>query len=940
MMATDSLLEFWAKKSKDEPEIRYPLLYHMLDVAMVARKIWDESLHASVRHFLAEELGIAEPNARLWLSFWAGLHDIGKASPTFQCKSSIAQGKLMELGFRFQSYGPTDHHGILTACILKNLFHSMYSDDLGKRIAVTLGGHHGVFPRSLNLNDPPGFLNNKRWQEAWGELFRNLSDLCCASSLPPLNKVPGHAFFMMLAGLTSVADWIASNKTYFPYNNEPEKLDKRIKYSERQAAEALRELGWSGWKPAQETGEFENLFPFISQVRPLQNEVIEISKSLCGAPGLVIIEAPMGEGKTEAAMYLADSWATALGQKGCYFALPTQATSNQMFSRAKSFLDNRYSGEIVNLILLHGHSALSAEFDVLKQRANRLFEPHNIGEEEDTGYDGAQSSIVASEWFTYRKRGLLAPFGVGTIDQTLLAVLQTRHVFVRLFGLAGKTVIIDEVHAYDAYMSTLLERLVEWLAALGSSVVLLSATLPKRRRDSLLNAYRRGLETGDNSVAEAPYPRISWITASEAGARYTATSPQCSKTLNLQWVGGGLAEINTEFPLGKQLKQALACGGCAAVICNTVDRAQEAYLALKKYFPGTADDGQPECDLLHARYLYGERERREKRALVRFGKPGSEVDCGEEGVREVRRPNRAVLVATQVIEQSLDLDFDLMVSEMAPVDLILQRAGRLHRHERKDRPDHLRSPTILICQPGVKEDGVPDFGRGTEAVYDKHVLLRSWLVLKDRNSIRIPEEVEDIIEAVYGDASFTQELNESLRNKWLESYEKLSRKTNDYESKARIYCILPPTYGDDILEDFNHDLEEDNPETHESLQALTRLSEPTVSVICLYGEPTAPHLDSQHRQQVDMASCPDMPMTKILLMRSVSISHRGVVAKLVKEGQPVPKEWRKNPLLRHHYLLYFNTDNRCFVGTYELYLDEEQGLTIQRLINNGDSKGA
>ena len=397
-----------------------------------------------------------------------------------------------------------------------------------------------------------------------------------------------------------------------------------------------------------------------------------------------------------------------------------------MFGRVRDFLQDRYKDGLVQLQLLHGHASLSSEFEVLRKNHNRIFAPRYSGVEEDDHLE-----VVASEWFTYRKRGLLSPFGVGTIDQALLAVLQTKHVFVRLFGLAHKTVIIDEVHAYDAYMTTLLERLLEWLAALGSPVVLLSATLPRSRRNGLLAAYLRGL--GDQSEeirSDASYPRISWVSGNSGpSARTVRVSPRGTKEVSMEWTGGSVpAHDGSSFPLGERLREALAQGGCAAVICNTVRRAQEIYRALKPYFPGTAEDGKPELDLLHAQYLFQDRDKREKRSLARFGSR----------VRTRSGPNKAVLVATQVIEQSLDLDFDLMVSDMAPVDLLLQRAGRLHRHERR-RPHGLGQPRLLVCQPEM-DGGVPRFEPGTAAVYDSHILLRTWLTLRDRATVRTAQE--------------------------------------------------------------------------------------------------------------------------------------------------------------------------------------------------------
>jgi CRISPR-associated endonuclease/helicase Cas3 len=174
----------------------------------------------------------------------------------------------------------------------------------------------------------------------------------------------------------------------------------------------------------------------------------------------------------------------------------------------------------VNLQLLHGHAALSAELQLLRDNAAALFQPSSIHDEDDHPHD---ATVVAAEWFTARKRGLLAPFGVGTVDQALLAVLKTRHGFVRLFGLGHKTVVVDEVHAYDTYMTTLLERLLHWLATLGASVVLLSATLPRGRLAALLDAFAAGRADTNSTAASGPailYPRISWVDDSN---EWTAT---------------------------------------------------------------------------------------------------------------------------------------------------------------------------------------------------------------------------------------------------------------------------------------------------------------------------------------------------------------------------------------------------------------------------------
>jgi CRISPR-associated endonuclease/helicase Cas3 len=640
----------------------------------------------------------------------------------------------------------------------------------------------------------------------------------------------------------------------------------------------------------------------------------------------------MGEGKTEAAIYLADRWGARPGQRGCYFALPTQATSDQMYRRVWEFLKRRYPADLVNLQLLHGHASLSALFQGLLRSGERQravaagLEPHGVAGE--GGYDGAPAGVVAAEWFTYRKRGLLAPFGVGTIDQALLAALQTRHVFVRLFGLAHKTVILDEVHAYDAYMTALLERLLEWLGALGSSVVLLSATLPNERRLRLLEAYARGAGYPfDRGATRASYPRVTWVFRASSGARQVGVPPRSSRKLKLEWVDGALPAEGGPFPLGEWLRAALEeRGGCVAVICNTVARAQQVYLALKPYFPDTADDGQPVLDLLHARYLYEDRQTRERRTLVRFGKPGGEVEMGDGTVRRVRRPDRAVLVSTQIIEQSLDLDFDLMVTDLAPVDLLLQRSGRLHRHARSGRPGP-EQPTLWICRPR-EEDGVPIFESGFAKVYDEHVLLRTWLEMRDRSEVQVPDDVERLVEAVYGDQPCPPGGPPALRASWEESLRRLQQEMERDTQEARDRWLKGPGYGGMLWRLTGDPREEDAPDFHQAHQALTRLAEPSVSLVLLREAGGKLCLDSTPDERIDPNLEPTVEQAARLLARSVSVSDRRIVFDLM--AMPAPQGWRHSPLLRHHRALVLDRDGGVAIGRHYLKADGEIGLFVVR----------
>jgi CRISPR-associated endonuclease/helicase Cas3 len=932
---------WWAKRRKGiesqaEPQF-HPLLFHLVDVAAVAERLWQAVLERHLMEEFARKLGVTPAVAGKWLAFWAGLHDFGKASPAFQGKWRDARDRLEEVGLSCPPTRTPFPHGILTAKLLRELLPAQFpgfSDKLARRVGMALGGHHGVFPRSGELDEVTKTeRGGKKWTEHQAAFLKEFAGLWKTAELPvPAAIDPGHPFFLVLAGLVSVADWIGSNEKYFPFASPALELRAYRERAFKQAEKALDELGWTGWQAPTGFLELIDLFPALKPhgLRPLQEATVRVGQKLT-EPGLAILEAPMGEGKTEAAMYLADRWAAALGQKGCYFALPTMATSNQMFSRVKEFLQRRYAENLVNLQLLHGHASLAAEFMALRRLADHLLPLRNI-EAEGNGTKGQPAAeVLAAEWFAHRKRGLLAPYGVGTIDQALLGVLKTRHYFVRLFGLSHKTVVVDEVHAYDAYMVKLLERLLEWLAGLGCSVILLSATLPRQRRAALLGAYVKGLggpQTPEVTLA-APYPRLTWITPSASGTEHFQVSPQFARTLRLEWVTGHLQGKAQECSLGARLKEVLAEGGCAAVICNTVSRAQEVYASLKPFFPERdAGDSRPELELLHARFLFEGREARERRALVRFGKPDGRVDLGDDGMGKVRRPRRAVLVATQVIEQSLDLDFDLMVTEMAPVDLLLQRAGRLHRHVRP-RPEALQEPQLWVMEPDSPMP-VPAFGKGTEAVYNYHILLKSWLALKDRHTLAIPQDVEDLIESVYGEGPPPESLSPEVRQVWDTSGEELRRSREMEEDQARYAYILPPDYVADILEDHNPQLAEDDPAVHRSLQAFTRLGDPSVSLIFLYEVQGRTCLDPAGEHPVSLDEKFAGPTARALLLRSVAISRRGLTRWLIDHGE-IPPRWLKHPLLCRYRLIRLDGENRWRGGGCELRLDPELGVVITPL---------
>jgi CRISPR-associated endonuclease/helicase Cas3 len=930
----------WAKADKKD-NTYHPLLWHMIDTSCVADYFWRNILGPSARKRISAGLNLDEESAGRWIPFIAGLHDIGKASPVFQSK---VEERRKCLNITNEIKGPK--HGVYGEVVLIDILsiNGNHRNSLNKSTAdlfsQVLAGHHGQFPRSNDFNNAKDEIerieNNTafRWSLIREHMIASLSNLWILQNIsqPEIkSKTDANVIGMLLAGLISVSDWIASNKEFFPYKQILQNIDQYFNETRDLTKKAFKSLAWEKCIQFSEFKQISELFSTIAKYgpRPLQSESCKIAENL-NDPTIMIIECPMGEGKTEAALYLQDCLNVSGINNGCYIALPTQATSNQMFSRVKEYISNRYSENVVNLMLLHSHANLSSEFKTMIKDANQITSFGTIYGEKS--FDGAKSSVVAAEWFTQRKRGLLSPFGVGTVDQILLAVQQTRHVFVRLFGLSNKTIIIDEVHAYDTYMTTLLDNLIKWLSALGCSIILLSATLPRKRSEQLLKAYACGKEIEDNSLSSdsmQDYPRISWLSGNKI--KYSHVLSSIPKNLQIKWVDGRIPENeHGEFAIGEKLSEILKDGGCAAIICNTVNRAQKIYHQLKKYFPNQdAGDGFPELDLFHARFLWKERNQREKRALIRFGKPESIVETEDNEKMKVLRPKRAILVATQVIEQSLDLDFDVMISDMAPVDLILQRAGRICRHDRGPR-----TSTLYICKPENETDGIPQFDKGTEAVYKdaRYILLRSWISLEQGkdHEISIPGDVESLIENTYGEENINECILSSLKQEIDRCQTAYKCKNEDDSKEGESRVIKPPEYSGQLWRMTENSFEEDSPESHKAHRALTRLGPPSFQIIFVYQRANHLYLNSDCIKVIDIDDINSHDTIIALLKNSTSISHIVIVSHIIENPSDYSRPaWKNCAYLRHCRLIQLN-EGIAQIGKYKISIDLEQGVMISK----------
>ncbi len=884
--------KFWAKTGKGKfraegsPEY-HPVICHLADTAAVAMEIVRSYLSPAAVSILEAGLGVRGEALVRCCGFLAGCHDLGKISPAFQFQVSEVGKALVGEDIcnawlkRPDSRQKTPHGTVTAATLPEFLLELGVAKRLANQLARIVGGHHGFFPSSQDVQSASlDNMGRGPWKKFRQDIYEQLRGYVGLTK----NDLPtccNNAGVMLLAGLTTVSDWIASNadaKAGFPYANDTPFAEYALSLPAK-AKNALSGVGWTR-PPAGEVLTFGELFPDIHELRELQKHAVEIAPKLV-PPCLVLVEASMGEGKTEAALYLADYLQHQSSAGGFYLGLPTQATSNAMWKRVRKFLRQRYPENVVNLTL--SHSAATLKVDYL-QSVCRL----------DQVYD-REDKVIAGEWHTARKRTLLSPYGVGTLDQGLMGAVRSRHQFVRLFGLAGRVVILDEIHAYDLYTSTLLERFLEWLALLGSPVVALSATLPRGTRQALVNAYAKGCGLQPQELPSESYPRITTFPPAGDMVQTFEASDHVQRSLEIRWIDDQV--------WASELQRRLTGGGCVAVICSTVNRAQAVYSRLKDLF--AAD----ELGLFHGRFLFIDRERIENDCLQKFG-------------REGERPHRYVLVATQVIEQSLDVDFDLLISDMAPVDLLLQRSGRLHRHSRT-RPEQLQQPTLWLVSPIVSTDEKVNFS-DSGYIYDRHILLRTWLTLRNALSIMLPEETDSVIESVYNlTAPIAQSLETVHAEDWKQSLEDYCLDCDKRKTCAEKVQLPPARVANEPYQ-FTYQGEEDS---EQAIARVTRLGRPSITTIFLK-QMGSKHVFPGTEQTVDLNVNPDLEQIRALLSYSTRISKRGLFEKLLEHKNT--KSWT-SALLRNCCYVVLDSQNSVCVGPWKLLADDELGIVIQKV---------
>lgn len=755
-------LHLWAKSNPYKQ-----LLSHMIDTGCCAMCYLSAASSRSILTFLMEQWHCGKEAALSFAAYLAAMHDIGKAMPWFQRQNEEQYERLKGLGMQGlfpPKYLEPIHHEYISARIFQRIWKQRKN---GRRIydpyASILSLHH---QRSNKGNEA-------KIAASWVEIQNDLeAAVCAAFHMGDQLPCPEHmdSACILLSGLIILCDWVASSG---PFDEWPEVTEDYLLDSMKIAHDTLRRYGLVSDKTVAEVHSFKALWPHIFTPRDIQKCCEELNPY---AP-LTVIEAPMGEGKTEAALYLAERMRDVWNKRGIYVALPTQATSNQMHGRTKAMLDTIAGG---HARLLHGTAFLQYE-------------------EKHIQNDHPDDSMEAERWLESLRMGMLDENGVGTVDQAMAGVLKARFSVLRLLGLTNKVLVVDELHAYDAYMSEIIRSLLRWCKCLRIPVILLSATLQSSQRKAYLSCYT---DAENSAVLSSDYPLITQVDSeghiSQHNADATMETDYCFEPVRLGEDCPAIAQYAV-----LQVRQ----GGCYCILVNTVKKAQNVYRALLEI-----KDADTEALLFHARFLLGRREEIEKICLRKFGR-GTEAS----------RPHKAILVATQVAEQSLDLDFDGMLTELAPIDLLLQRAGRVHRHRERTRPAGLEKPVIHVILPDDNADADLEKRYGNAGyVYAPFLLNNTEHMVENGRRIRVPSDVRTVIEEAY--AQVTPENTKAWQER--EFNQQLMRANADG-------CIFPDPQAEIFFpaeahpEFINMDVDDG---FEPAARAATRLGEPTVRI--------------------------------------------------------------------------------------------------------------
>lgn len=696
----------------------HPTAFHCLDVAACTQTILQERRPYLER--LTESLEKCDPNALAdTLAYMASLHDIGKFTPGFL--HQVKEYLPIDLRASLPPQNRAPNHWRATHILMEELDSDLEpllhtSREARQEWYAAIAGHHGQPPMRPDQQEKRSTLRWTLGVDMARQFVLDAAQLLSPQPLPDgLDEDQARILSWYISGLISMADWIGSNQTWFPYIKNEMPLGAYWNYAQKRAGDACRAAGIGTGRVKSVAGHTWGAV-LNMELRPMQSRAASIK--IPAGPILALMEDATGSGKTEAAVILAHRMLDQGKAQGIYFALPTMATANAMYPRIRKYISELFEDiSHLSVVLAHGRRAVQDGFkEFIRAGYTKAW---------DTKMDLSSNEPTCAEWVADdARKTFFATVGVGTLDQALMGALPIRYASMRLWGLGNQVIIVDEVHAYDEYMLATLQALLKFHVRAGGSAIIMTATLPADTRRKILNTYSSVAHT------DVASPSSLVLASPRAPIRSYVVPALCTHrpTIHVE------REPTWESALDYVLEMA-AQGYSVAWIRNSVNGALETWSALRAR-------KAEKLTLFHARFALCDRLQIEDYVQKIFGK------SSDEAIRAGR-----ILVATQVIEQSLDLDFDCMVSDLAPVDLLIQRAGRLWRHN--TRPIRPYRPVLKVVSPDFASVNSTRWldealGSSSAAVYAHDIQWRSTEAIFKHGCIQSPDSPRYLIERVYG----------------------------------------------------------------------------------------------------------------------------------------------------------------------------------------------
>ena len=761
----NQVLSFWGKTIRSDDSLSHkrgvrpmrqqfkPLVHHLLDVAAVAIQL--RKGNHSLLHREAGDLGVAPDNLVRIYAFLSSLHDIGKFSKGFQAiVPSLWPKRIL---------GPLQEHGGRphwrnTAILLRTpplqdefrmLFPNVVKDDIVSIIAA-VSGHHGKPPtdNDLSIRSSNALHDAQIGRKCVSMSYEAMQILKHFIQPLPIKEIRSHKRIMrwswFLSGFITICDWVGSDDIYFRFHESNIPIERYWKLANNYAKQALYSKGLIPSVPIRRP-TYSNFSPqIVGRLRPMQEFVQKIE--LANGPQLFILEDTTGSGKTEAAIMLAARMMAARKGEGIYFALPTMATANAMYRRLDKVYRSLFDDSATpSLALAHGRSIITQKLWSMRKKMRKKSLLTNGSK------DHYSVSTFCADWIADDRRlSLLAEIGAGTIDQAFLAVLPKKFLTLRQFSLAQRILVIDEAHCFDAYMGEELSSLIRLHIQNNGSIVILSATLACEQRRRIAESFGAAIGLRDpedlgNEIMGTSFPMLTSL--SRNGVREycdVGFEESLRREIHIETISKRADSVSIAVESAKM-------GACVLIICNAVDEA----IGVHEHVISTIPDSS-RVQLFHSRFTQCDRQEVEEAVLQRFARNSTILD---------RRGG--ILVATQVVEQSLDLDFDLIITDLAPIDLLIQRAGRLWRHmdvrPKESRPIAGPRMVVLTPDPFSVEDKdwlVSTLGNASYVYRSPGLMWRTAKILFERGLIRIPDSLRPMIEFVYSTSDLPHQLQD------------------------------------------------------------------------------------------------------------------------------------------------------------------------------------